>query len=78
MEPNAIPGLANRRVAGRVYRALVGFEATRAWFPTGKCEVTGLPVRPEFFDIAAEARRNVYGADHRRKPRRAHAEPGVA
>ncbi|MGI9075395.1 MAG: undecaprenyldiphospho-muramoylpentapeptide beta-N-acetylglucosaminyltransferase [Bryobacteraceae bacterium] len=51
MEPNALPGLANRRVAGRVYRALVGFEATQAWFPRGKCEVTGLPVRPEFFDI---------------------------
>jgi UDP-N-acetylglucosamine--N-acetylmuramyl-(pentapeptide) pyrophosphoryl-undecaprenol N-acetylglucosamine transferase len=52
MEPNALPGLANRRVAGRVYRALVGFEATQAWFPQGKCEVTGVPVRPEFFDIA--------------------------
>jgi len=51
MEPNALPGLANRRVGGRVYRALVGFEATRAWFPPGKCEVTGLPVRAEFFDI---------------------------
>jgi UDP-N-acetylglucosamine--N-acetylmuramyl-(pentapeptide) pyrophosphoryl-undecaprenol N-acetylglucosamine transferase len=51
MEPNALPGLANRRVARRVYRALVGFEATRAWFPKDKCEVTGLPVRPEFFHI---------------------------
>ena len=51
MEPNALPGLANRRVAGRVYRALVGFEATQAWFPQGKCELTGLPVRPEFFDV---------------------------
>jgi UDP-N-acetylglucosamine--N-acetylmuramyl-(pentapeptide) pyrophosphoryl-undecaprenol N-acetylglucosamine transferase len=51
MEPNALPGLANRRVAARVYRALVGFEATRAWFPKDKCEVTGLPVRPEFFHI---------------------------
>jgi UDP-N-acetylglucosamine--N-acetylmuramyl-(pentapeptide) pyrophosphoryl-undecaprenol N-acetylglucosamine transferase len=52
MEPNAIPGLANRRVAKSVYRALVGFEATRAWFPKEKCEVTGLPVRPEFFQIS--------------------------
>lgn len=49
MEPNAVPGLANRRVARRIYRALVGFESTRAWFPPSKCEVTGLPVRPEFF-----------------------------
>jgi UDP-N-acetylglucosamine--N-acetylmuramyl-(pentapeptide) pyrophosphoryl-undecaprenol N-acetylglucosamine transferase len=54
MEPNALPGLATRRVAGRVYRALVGFEATRAWFPPGKCEVTGLPVRPEFFDMQSK------------------------
>ncbi len=51
MEPNAVPGLANRRVAGRVYRALVGFDRTRAWFPQGKCEVTGVPVRSEFFEI---------------------------
>jgi UDP-N-acetylglucosamine--N-acetylmuramyl-(pentapeptide) pyrophosphoryl-undecaprenol N-acetylglucosamine transferase len=54
MEPNALPGLANRRVARRVYRALLGFEPTQAWFPKGKCEVTGLPVRPEFFDIQAK------------------------
>jgi UDP-N-acetylglucosamine--N-acetylmuramyl-(pentapeptide) pyrophosphoryl-undecaprenol N-acetylglucosamine transferase len=51
MEPNALPGLANRRVARRVYRALVGFGATRAWFPKDRCEVTGLPVRPEFFHV---------------------------
>ncbi|MGA8027159.1 MAG: undecaprenyldiphospho-muramoylpentapeptide beta-N-acetylglucosaminyltransferase [Bryobacteraceae bacterium] len=51
MEPNAIPGFANRRIARRVYRALVGFESTRKWFPADKCEVTGLPVRPEFFRV---------------------------
>jgi UDP-N-acetylglucosamine--N-acetylmuramyl-(pentapeptide) pyrophosphoryl-undecaprenol N-acetylglucosamine transferase len=51
MEPNAIPGFANRRVAKRVYRALIGFEATRKWFPPGRSEVTGLPVRPEFFNV---------------------------
>ncbi|MBV9759693.1 MAG: undecaprenyldiphospho-muramoylpentapeptide beta-N-acetylglucosaminyltransferase [Acidobacteriaceae bacterium] len=51
MEPNAIPGLANRRVGDRVYRALVGFESTQRWFRAGKSEVTGLPVRPEFFDV---------------------------
>ncbi|HEX3683100.1 MAG TPA: undecaprenyldiphospho-muramoylpentapeptide beta-N-acetylglucosaminyltransferase [Bryobacteraceae bacterium] len=51
MEPNAVPGFANRRVAGRVYRALIGFESTRKWFPAEKSEVTGLPVRPEFFDV---------------------------
>jgi UDP-N-acetylglucosamine--N-acetylmuramyl-(pentapeptide) pyrophosphoryl-undecaprenol N-acetylglucosamine transferase len=54
MEPNALPGLANRRVARHVYRALVGFDATRSWFPAGKCEVTGLPVRPEFFQLQSK------------------------
>ena len=52
MEPNAVPGLANRRVARRVHRALLGFEAARAWFPAAKCEVTGLPVRAEFFAVS--------------------------
>jgi len=51
MEPNAIPGFANRRVARRVYRALIGFEATQKWFPPQRSEVTGLPVRPEFFAV---------------------------
>jgi UDP-N-acetylglucosamine--N-acetylmuramyl-(pentapeptide) pyrophosphoryl-undecaprenol N-acetylglucosamine transferase len=51
MEPNATPGFANRRIAKRVYRALLGFESTRAWFPFDKSEVTGLPVRQEFFTL---------------------------
>jgi UDP-N-acetylglucosamine--N-acetylmuramyl-(pentapeptide) pyrophosphoryl-undecaprenol N-acetylglucosamine transferase len=51
MEPNAIPGFANRNVARRVYRALLGFESTKRWFPESRCEVTGLPVRPEFFGL---------------------------
>jgi UDP-N-acetylglucosamine--N-acetylmuramyl-(pentapeptide) pyrophosphoryl-undecaprenol N-acetylglucosamine transferase len=55
MEPNAIPGFANRQVAKRVYRALVGFESTVRWFPRDRCEVTGLPVRPEFFKLTRKA-----------------------
>ena len=51
MEPNAVPGFANRRTARYVYRALLGFESTRSWFPPSKSEVTGLPVRPEFFSV---------------------------
>jgi UDP-N-acetylglucosamine--N-acetylmuramyl-(pentapeptide) pyrophosphoryl-undecaprenol N-acetylglucosamine transferase len=51
MEPNSVPGFANRKMAKRVYRALVGFESTRRWFPAERCEVTGLPVRPEFFSL---------------------------
>lgn len=56
MEPNAIPGFANRRVARRVYRALLGFESTRRWFPKERSEVTGLPVRPEFFDVQPKSK----------------------
>jgi len=51
MEPNAIPGFANRKAARYVYRALLGFESTKRWFPASRCEVTGLPVRPEFFAL---------------------------
>lgn len=50
MEPNAVPGFANRKIAARVHRALLSFESTRAWFPAGRSEVTGLPVRAEFFE----------------------------
>ena len=49
MEPNAVPGFANRKIGKRVYRALLGFEEAKNWFPASKSEVTGLPVRPEFF-----------------------------
>jgi UDP-N-acetylglucosamine--N-acetylmuramyl-(pentapeptide) pyrophosphoryl-undecaprenol N-acetylglucosamine transferase len=38
-------------MANRVYRALLGFENTRRWFPNDRAEVTGLPVRPEFFKL---------------------------
>ncbi len=51
MEPNSVPGFANRKMANRVYRALLGFENTRRWFPADRAEVTGLPVRPEFFTL---------------------------
>lgn len=52
MEPNAMPGFANRKVARFVYKALVGFASTARWFPKDRTEITGLPVRQEFFDIA--------------------------
>jgi UDP-N-acetylglucosamine--N-acetylmuramyl-(pentapeptide) pyrophosphoryl-undecaprenol N-acetylglucosamine transferase len=52
MEPNAVPGSANRWIAGRVKRALISFEETAKFFPVGRTELTGLPVREEFFRIA--------------------------
>jgi UDP-N-acetylglucosamine--N-acetylmuramyl-(pentapeptide) pyrophosphoryl-undecaprenol N-acetylglucosamine transferase len=53
MEPNAVPGLTNRWIARYVRSALINFPETARYFPTGKTEVTGLPVREEFFHIPA-------------------------
>jgi UDP-N-acetylglucosamine--N-acetylmuramyl-(pentapeptide) pyrophosphoryl-undecaprenol N-acetylglucosamine transferase len=49
MEPNAVPGFTNRIIGRFVYRALVSFPETAGFFPAGKTEITGLPVREEFF-----------------------------
>jgi len=59
MEPNAIPGFTNRVIARFVSRALVSFGGTTRFFPPGRTEVTGLPVREEFFQIPAKARGEV-------------------
>jgi UDP-N-acetylglucosamine--N-acetylmuramyl-(pentapeptide) pyrophosphoryl-undecaprenol N-acetylglucosamine transferase len=48
-EPNAMPGLANRLVGKKVQAAAVNFPAAAAWFHNA--EVTGIPVRPEFFTL---------------------------
>ena len=52
MEPNAVPGATNRWISRWVRRALIAFEETRRYFPQGRTELTGLPVREEFFAIA--------------------------
>ena len=51
MEPNAVPGLANRIMGRFAARALVSFPETQRFFPTGRSEITGLPVRCEFFNL---------------------------
>jgi UDP-N-acetylglucosamine--N-acetylmuramyl-(pentapeptide) pyrophosphoryl-undecaprenol N-acetylglucosamine transferase len=51
MEPNAVPGFTNRAIGRLVARALISFPETAAWFPKNRTEVTGLPVRDEFFRI---------------------------
>jgi UDP-N-acetylglucosamine--N-acetylmuramyl-(pentapeptide) pyrophosphoryl-undecaprenol N-acetylglucosamine transferase len=51
MEPNAVPGFTHRRLARYAARALVSFEETARWFPRGRTEVTGLPIREEFFSV---------------------------
>jgi UDP-N-acetylglucosamine--N-acetylmuramyl-(pentapeptide) pyrophosphoryl-undecaprenol N-acetylglucosamine transferase len=56
MEPNAVPGLTNRKIGRFVRRALLSFPDAARFFPPGKSEITGLPVRPEFFKIAPKQR----------------------
>ncbi|HEX3894244.1 MAG TPA: undecaprenyldiphospho-muramoylpentapeptide beta-N-acetylglucosaminyltransferase [Terracidiphilus sp.] len=48
-EPNAMPGMANRLAGKRVQAAAVNFPAATQWFRNA--EVTGIPVRPAFFDL---------------------------
>jgi UDP-N-acetylglucosamine--N-acetylmuramyl-(pentapeptide) pyrophosphoryl-undecaprenol N-acetylglucosamine transferase len=55
MEPNAVPGFTNRRIARWVRRALISFEETSRFFPAGRTELTGLPVREEFFHLPAKS-----------------------
>jgi UDP-N-acetylglucosamine--N-acetylmuramyl-(pentapeptide) pyrophosphoryl-undecaprenol N-acetylglucosamine transferase len=56
MEPNAVPGLTNRFIGRWVRRALVSFEETARYFRPGRTEITGLPVRQEFFEIPPKPR----------------------
>src|SRR6202162_6120568 len=49
-EPNVVPGFANRVVARFVSAAAVHFEETAKYFR--HAEVTGVPVRQAFFEIA--------------------------
>ncbi len=53
-EPNAMPGLANRLVGKRVQAAAVNFPAAARWFRN--VEVTGIPVRPQFFQLEPPAK----------------------
>jgi UDP-N-acetylglucosamine--N-acetylmuramyl-(pentapeptide) pyrophosphoryl-undecaprenol N-acetylglucosamine transferase len=55
MEPNAIPGFTHRKLARFVARALVSFPETAKWFPAAITEMTGMPVREEFFAIPPKA-----------------------
>jgi UDP-N-acetylglucosamine--N-acetylmuramyl-(pentapeptide) pyrophosphoryl-undecaprenol N-acetylglucosamine transferase len=51
-EPNVVPGFANRMVARWVSAAAVHFSETAKYFR--HAEVTGVPVRQAFFDIAVK------------------------
>ena len=49
MEPNAIPGVTNRRLGRMARKVLLTFEEAKSYFPRQDVEITGLPVRQEFF-----------------------------
>ncbi|MBM3811084.1 MAG: undecaprenyldiphospho-muramoylpentapeptide beta-N-acetylglucosaminyltransferase [Acidimicrobiia bacterium] len=49
MEPNAMPGLTHRMAGRMCRRVLLGSAAAARFFPAGRSEVTGIPVREEFF-----------------------------
>jgi UDP-N-acetylglucosamine--N-acetylmuramyl-(pentapeptide) pyrophosphoryl-undecaprenol N-acetylglucosamine transferase len=51
-EPNVVPGFANRAIARWVSQAAVQFEETGRYFK--KFKVTGVPVRPAFFEIGGQ------------------------
>jgi UDP-N-acetylglucosamine--N-acetylmuramyl-(pentapeptide) pyrophosphoryl-undecaprenol N-acetylglucosamine transferase len=56
MEPNAVPGFTNRVIGRLVSRALISFDETARFFPAGRTQATGLPVREEFFRIPPKPR----------------------
>lgn len=49
-ESNAIPGKANKLNGRLVTRVLLGFEECAQFFPAGKCNVTGTPVRTSLIE----------------------------
>ena len=55
MDSNALPGFTNRRLARFVDKAALSFEEALPYFG-GKGEVTGNPVRYEFFEIDRKER----------------------
>lgn len=60
MEPNAMPGLVSRSLSLFVRRALVAFEEAQSFFPEGRSEVCGLPVRQEFFEVGDRPHDDVF------------------
>jgi UDP-N-acetylglucosamine--N-acetylmuramyl-(pentapeptide) pyrophosphoryl-undecaprenol N-acetylglucosamine transferase len=51
-----MPGITNRKIGRFVTRALVSFAEAQKYFPAGRSEIAGLPVRAEFFTIEPRAR----------------------
>lgn len=60
MEPNAVPGFTARRLGSRVDRVLTSFPEAARYFPAGRTEMTGLPVREEFFQVPSKPREGAF------------------
>jgi UDP-N-acetylglucosamine--N-acetylmuramyl-(pentapeptide) pyrophosphoryl-undecaprenol N-acetylglucosamine transferase len=60
LEPNALPGLAHRLAGPFVSWALVGFPAAAGYFPRGRVEVGGIPIREEFFALPRKERAGLF------------------
>jgi len=50
LEPNAIPGIANRVLGPVAQRVFVSFEDAKSYFPKAKVRVVGTPIRNAFSD----------------------------
>jgi len=48
LEPNAIPGMANRVLGPLVHRVFLGFEEAKPYFREAKVRVVGTPIRKAF------------------------------
>jgi len=57
LEPNVHPGMANRVLSPVANLIFVSFAETARYFRTSKTRVVGTPIRREFLEAGAEARR---------------------
>lgn len=65
-EQNAMPGLANRRLAPRVNCVLLTFAEAEAYLKARSVKVTGLPVRKEIVEISKSPRKTSREFDNNR------------
>ena len=57
LEPNARPGLSNRLVGPFASWSLLGFPGGERYFARNRCEVSGIPIHEEFFQVPPRNRR---------------------
>ena len=60
LEPNAKPGLANRLAGPFSAWALLGFAEAGGYFPNKRQEVSGIPIREEFFHLPVRSHRTPF------------------